>query len=334
MILWISMALMCLVAAVFIALPTYRENKRLAPNTTLLVVVVLAAAAGLYVYQGSPDIPSGRGEAGHGMEELVASLEARLEKQPDDSSGWIMLGRTNLNMGRYGDAVTALERAVELENSGNAQTLVTLAEALMARDRTSVVGAPAALAESALAIEPNNPQALFYGGIAAANKGDTGLAANRWEQLMGLNPPDEIRTILEQNISQWRGETRTPEPAPEAAQPPDAIVTANVTVSDAASSAINGDAAVFVIARDPAAPSPPIAVVRLQLSELPTAVALSDRNSMVQGRSLSGFEEFEVLVRASVSGQPMAQPGDWFTSAMVRPAERDSVDLNIDQQVQ
>ena len=41
-------------------------------------------------------------------------------------------------------------------------------------------------AEQALALDPNNPQALFYGGIGAANNGDTELAAVRWSQLQGL----------------------------------------------------------------------------------------------------------------------------------------------------
>jgi cytochrome c-type biogenesis protein CcmH len=340
MALWISLALMCLVAAVFIALPLYRDRKRLAPNTTLIVVVVLMAAAGLYAYQGNPGIPSGRGDSGHSMEELIVSLEKRLAAQPDDLNGWVMLGRSNLNMRRYSAAVTAFQRAVDLENGTNAQTIVSLAEATMARDQSGVGGEAAALVETALALDPNNPQALFYGGIAAANNGDTDLAAIRWGQLQGLNPPPEIQQILDDKIAEWRGEPvaqTSPQggmPAQQAAAPTDAIVTANVALADAAAAAIDGDATVFVIARDPAQPSPPIAVTRLRLSELPKAVQLGDQNSMVAGRSLSGFPEFELLVRVSLSGQPVARPGDWFASVIVNPSERDVVDVSVDQQVQ
>ncbi len=340
MTLWISMALMCLVAAGFIALPLYRDRKRLAPNTTLIVVVVLAAAAGLYAYQGNPDVPSGRSDPGHDMEELVASLEQRVTESPDDLNGWIMLGRTNLAMQKFGAAVTAFERAVELEGSSNAQTLVSLAESLLARDGSSLQGRPAALVESALALDPNNPQALFYTGINAANLGDTELAASRWEKLMGLNPPPEIRAILEQNIALWRGESVPPtapaEPAPAPtvdAVPEDAIAVINVSADDATIADLGLAASVFVIARDPAQPSPPIAVTRLSVSDLPMAVGLGDGNSMVQGRMSSMFPEFEVVVRATKSGQPMAQPGDWYASTIVRPAEQSAVDLTIDQQV-
>ena len=337
------MALMGVLAAVFIALPMYRDRKRLAPNTTLIVVVVLAASAGLYVYQGSPDIPSGRGNPGHDMEQLVATLEQRVAEAPDDLNGWIMLGRTNLTMQRFDKAVAAFERAVELEDSSNAQTLVSLAEALLARDGGGIAGRPAALVESALALDPNNPQALFYSGINAANLGDTELAASRWEKLMGLNPPPEIRSILEQNIATWRGETPAQASAPAvqspatemqpAAVPDDAIAVINVSADDSTVADLGLAASIFVIARDPAQPSPPIAVRRLSVADLPVAVSLDDSNSMVQGRMLSMYPEFEVVVRASKSGQPMAQSGDWFASAIIRPEEQSAIDLTIDQQV-
>ncbi len=97
---------------------------------------------------------------------------------------------------------------------------------------------------------------------------------------------------------------------------------------------IRADANVFLIARDPAQPSPPIAVSRLRVSELPSVVSLGDEQSMVAGRSLSGFEEFELLARVSLSGGPAAAPGDWFGTLLVRPAESNSVFLSIDRQVQ
>jgi cytochrome c-type biogenesis protein CcmH len=114
---------------------------------------------------------------------------------------------------------------------------------------------------------------------------------------------------------------------------PDAVVTARVSFSDNAIAAITADANVFVIARDPAQPSPPIAVNRVRLSELPAVISLGDAQSMVAGRTLSGFEEFELLARVSLSGSPAATSGDWFGSLIVRPAENPSVFLAIDQQV-
>lgn len=332
----ILLALMCLAAIVFIGLPLYRDRKRLTPNTTLLLAVIALLSAGLYAYQGRPDVPSGRGgQEERSLDELVAALEQRLQSEPGDVDGWKMLGRTQMTMRQYDDAVRAFERVLELEGANNAQTLVSLGEALLARDGGGITGRPAALFESALAIDPNIPQALFYGGIGAANSGDTELAATRWEKLQGLNPPAEIREILSQKIAEWRGLPIPP--ALSQAQPveqPGTIVSAQIGLSNLAAGAITRDATVFVIARDPVQPSPPIAVVRRRVSELPTRVDLGDQHSMVPGRSLSGFPEIELLVRVSMSGQPAAQPGDWYTSSIVRPAEQSALELTIDQQVQ
>lgn len=353
MTLWIVLVALCLAALVFAAWPLYRDAKRLTPMLASVIVLTVVLSAGLYSYVGSPNVLSGRGgESLEDMASVMATLEARLAKNPDDLKGWQMLARSNMSLQRFDEAVLAYERVMELEDGRNAQTLVDLALALLSRDGTAIEGRTAALIEGALALAPNNPAALFYSGVAAANQGDTALAASRWEILLGLNPPAEIRTVLEQRIAEWRGEPFEPaspsvaaELPPDhppvessaatqtAAADPDAVVTARVALSQGALEAIGVDANVFVIARDPAQPSPPIAVSRVRVSELPAVVSLGDAQSMVAGRSLSGFDEFELLARVSLSGTPAAASGDWFGSLMVRPADSNSVFLSIDQQV-
>ena len=175
-------------------------------------------------------------------------------------------------------------------------------------------------------------QALFYGGIASANRGNTLLAADRWERLLGLNPPPEIQQILVQRIAEWRGEP-PPAVAMPSAEQAGFVVSADVSVSAAAAASLPADATVFIIARDPAQPSPPIAVTRRALSELPDVVGLGDSDSMIPGRTLSAFAEVELIARVSLSGQPVAQSGDWFGSQIVKPAENNSVTLSIAEQV-
>lgn len=338
---WIVLVVLCLVAVVFVVWPLYRESRRLTPLLAAVMVFTVALSAGLYNHVGSPDVESAgvHSDALPDMESVMASLVQRLDKNPDDINGWKMLARSYMTLKRFDDSVGAYERAMELEDGQNAQTLVDLALAMLSRDGTAIEGRTAALIESALALEPNNPAALFYSGVASANRGDTDLAATRWEILLGLNPPAEIRSILEQRIAEWRGVPMESVPAPptaaaqESPADPDAVVTARISLSENAISAITADANVFVIARDPAQPSPPIAVSRLRLSELPTVISLGDAESMVAGRSLSGFEEFELLARVSISGSPAETSGDWFGTLIVRPEDENSVFLAINQQV-
>ena len=342
---WIILVVFCVAAVLFAVWPLYRESHRLTPLLATVIVFTVALTAIVYDQVGSPGVPSGRsvtsggGEDLPGMDEVVTSLKARLAENPEDIAGWKMLGRTQLTLRDYAGAAETYERAMELEEGKDPQTMVDLAIAILNRDGTPIEGRPASLIDNALALDPNNPAALFYSGLGAANRGDTQTAAERWEVLLGLNPPENIRGILEQRLAEWRGEAMPSQAAavqtpPEAEAPAnDAVISAQVSLSDEARAAITSDASVFVIARDPAAPSPPIAVSRHRVSDLPALVSLTDAQSMVAGRNLSMFAEIELLARVSLSGTPGAASGDWFGSLVVRPAERDVVGLTINKQV-
>ncbi len=326
MILWISLAAMCLPATMFVAWPLYRRPQRSSPLVAVAVVTVVALSAGMYAYTGSPNVSSSS-ETLPDVEGMVASLALRLAENPDDLKGWKMLGRSYLTLQDFSGAVDAYEHAVALESSQNAQTLVDLGEAILASGNSRIEGRTSALFESALALEPNNPTALFYGGIGALNRDDMKLAADRWEILVGLNPPAEILHVLEQRIAEWRGVSL------QADVRPDIVISAEISVPESVAASLPLEATVFIIARDPSQPSPPIAVTRRLLSELPDVVGLGDSDSMIPGRTLSAFAEFEIVARVSVSGQPIAQSGDWFGSQIVRPAENDKIKLSIEQQV-
>lgn len=325
MTLWILMAAMSLVAIGFAAWPLYRQQRRITALIALTIVGVAGLSAGLYHYNGSPGISSASAQLA-GENDMISALAGRLETAPNDLDGWLMLGRSYTAVGNFMGAADAFEKAMELEAGQNAQTLVSLGESLLSVSELGVVGRISTLFEDALVLEPNNSQALFYGGIGAFKRGNQTLAADRWELLLTLNPPAEIEGKLRHQIAEWRGE------AP-AALADAAVISADISVSPAALESLPGDAIVFVIARDPAQPGPPIAVVRRVLSDFPTTVALGDGDSMVAGRSLSAYVEFELIARVSVSGQPAAQPGDWYGSLLVNPAENNRVQLSIDQVV-
>jgi len=325
---WLILILLCLLALGFVVWPLYRSSGRLTPVLAVVIVVTVGLSAALYHSIGQPGVPSGAGSNADSAD-AVAALAKRLEKQPNDTDGWIMLGRSYQAMQEYEQAIAAFEKAFELGQGKNPETMVALAIALMEQQGGQVSDRASRLFENALALDPNNANALFYSGGAAAQRGDTELAADRWEILLGMETPPEIRDLLQRKINEWRG---LPPPSMDVAplQEP-AIVSVNLSLSDAASAAMPGDATVFVIARDPAQPSPPVAVVPLRLSELPAIVAMNDKNAMMQGRPLSGFEEIELVARVSMSGGASAQSGDWFGTLIVKANTGQTVDLVIDQ---
>lgn len=335
--LWVVMALMCLLAIAFVARSLLPEFKANASIATAVIVFVVALSLTMYSFLGNPRIPSGAGQEPD-IGAMVTSLAARLDRQPDDINGWKMLGRSHMTLGNFSDAVVAFQKAIELESAENAQTLVDFGVAVAQSDGQQLSARAVSAFENALAIEPTHPEALFYGGIAAFNRGDVTLAADRWERLLDTNPPPEVRSILVERIAVWRGE---PIPAGQPAVSPPAsgeqtsaaVVSATVSLSGAARAALPNEATVFIIARDPAQPSPPIAVTRRALSELPAVVTLGDRDSMIPGRTLSAFAQFELVARVSVSGNPAEQPGDWFGSVIVQASDGVEIQLPIDQAV-
>lgn len=291
--LWLLFVAMSLATIAFAIRPLLKDL----PRQTLLVgtsiVLITAIVAGLYYKLGSPDIPSGASQA-QNIEQMVASLAERLQREPADIDGWIMLGRSYMTLGDYQGAATAYE--------------------------------------SALALDPGNPEALFWGGISASNSGNARLAIERWERLLETDPPGNVRRVLLERIAEWRSEPLPPTAVPARASA--SVVAASISLSVQAQVAVAAGASVFIIARDPARPSPPIAVTRRLVSDLPLVVELGDQESMIPGRNLSAFSEFEMLARVSLSGNPIAQPGDWFASVIVRPADSKQVELVIADQVQ
>ncbi len=320
---WLILSLMLLVAATVVVWPLFRHQKKLSLQSTTAILFVVALSAGLYASIGTPGGQSAGSEMAS-VEEMVAGLDQRLRENPDDLAGWKMLGRSYFQLGIYDKAIAALERAVEIESPSNGQTLVDLGEAIWMQDQRSLTGRAGQLFENAIATSPNNPKALFYGGLVAVERGERFLAAERWEALLASSPPQGIQDILRQKIAELRGED----------MPDGPIVSATIELGAAAENVVDPNATVFIIARDPAQRRPPIAAVRRRVGELPAVVALSDSDAMIPGRLLSAFSELEIVARVSMSGQPVAQSGDWYGEKLIRPSETREISIVIDREVQ
>lgn len=325
--LWVILGGMLFVAVLIVAIPLYKTQKNLSATSLLSIIAVTVIAATIYSQTGTPTLPPDVRETPN-VEAMVASLAARLQENPNDVDGWKMLGRSYLQLKDFSGATTAYEQAVNLESGQNAQTLADLGEVILLSDPRTLHGEAGELFENALVINPNNPKALFYSGMAAIDRGEPELGADRWEALLATSPPPNIESMLRQRIAELRGET------PEApAASPGLIINVDVSLGDAAAAVADGDATVFIIARDPAQPSPPLAAVRRRVSELPAVIEIGDADAMIPGRVPSGFETVEIVARVSMSGQPIAQSGDWFGQQVIETSAAEVVQIIIDQPV-
>ncbi len=323
-------------AAACVFWPLFRAGSSGTPRAPLAAaasaVAVLAGGAGLYALWSDWNWDSMTEATGTPVA-MVASLARRLEREPDDLQGWLMLGRSYSALEQYPLAARAYQRADRLSGGRNAEALTGWAEALALGDENELQGRAGRLFEQALALDPASGKALFFGGIAAQRRGELPLARQRFAQLLTMSPPDSVRPILEQQIvaldgmiAQGGGPASAPDAAPS--EPPvaaaaDAVVRLTIAIDPALASKVPAGASLFVLVRHPGQPGPPLAAKRLAAT-FPQDVVLTPADSMLPGRSFAAGDNVEVVARVALGGTPTAQSGD--------PSGQIAYDVGRDQQ--
>jgi cytochrome c-type biogenesis protein CcmH len=291
-----------------------------------LVAILLPVAAVLVYAVASNwdwDAPPPPALTAPDLERVVAELRRKLAEQPDDIEGWKLLGRSATVLGDYVQARDAFGEANARTGGRDAEAIVGYAESLVLIDEREIDGQAAQLFEQALALAPDNPRALWYGGITAYRRGDLALARQRWVELQDFDLPPDLRQVLAERLAAL-GPTDdgSPTPADESNAP--AGVELTITLDPALEARVVPGATLFVIARRGEG-GPPLAVQRRLASGWPVRVRLSDADAMLPGISLAGSGPLTLIARVSASGQPVAASGDLFGEvgydfAAARPA--------------
>ncbi len=285
------------------------------------------------------------------IESLIGKLEERLQQNPDDLEGWVMLGRSYMYLDRHQDAVGAFARADALGGDQIANVLVDYAEAMGYANQRSLAGAPSRLLAKALSLEPDNLKGLWLAGLASFEAKDYSGAVQLWQQLQSLTPEDgDGAESLAANIARAQslaqgGELETiPAPPQTAAAAPQtqadstdaagASLQVQVSLAPELAAQAQPTDTLFVLARAATGPRMPLAVVRKQVSDLPMTVTLDDSMAMMPQMTLSSFAEVIVDARISKSGQPTPGSGDLQgSSGVISVAENGELDIQINEQL-
>jgi cytochrome c-type biogenesis protein CcmH len=275
----------------------------------------------LYLAVGSPNalLPQPAGGDGHGItrqqiEGMVDRLAARLTENPDDATGWAMLGRSYAVIDRYPEAVSAYANAVRL-SPPDAQLLADYADALAMAQGRRLQGEPERIIAQALKVDPKNVKALALAGTVAFEKKDFKGAIGEWRKILEVVPPDSdmadsIRDSIADAEKLSGGTAKAqPVPKPAAASAPGAV-SGTVRLAPALAASVAPTDTVFVFARPADGPRMPLAVIRKQVRELPAAFTLDDTMAMAAGMKLSDHPRVVVGARISKSGSATPQPGD------------------------
>src|SRR5262245_887248 len=306
--------------------PARKGGNRLVATALALVPVL---AVGVYFAVGNPGVLMLEQEAQateRQIETMVERLAAKLKDNPDDVEGWKMLGRSYGVLGRFPEAVQAYAKAAARAPK-DADILVDLADVLAMANGRRLDGDPEKLIQRALLLDPKNLKGLALAGTGAYNRGDFAAAANYWERMLALVPPDsEDARVVRENVAQARAK------AGEKARPA-AKLAGTVSLSPKLKGRAAPDDTVFIFARAAEGPRVPLAVQVRKVRELPATFSLDDSMAMAPGMNLSAFPRVVVGARVSKSGGATPQDGDLQGASAVVAHDAAGVKIVIDSVV-
>lgn len=289
--------------------------------------------------------PGGKGS----IEERIAELEKKLQADPNNLEGWVILARSRGLQRDYPAAVKALEQALRLA-PGHPDILADLADAVAMAQGEKMAGRPTALVAEALKSDPKHQKSIALAATAAMQAGQREQAVKLWRSLQSQFLPGDPDYAQIENILAQLGEGpaaraggqdaaasgaapqgaagQASAPAPgAAAQPPasgtastGAVIRGQVALSPAALERLRKQppptsAVLYILAKAVDGPPMPLAVLRLPLTELAAGrmvpFQLDDTQAMSPQLSLSKFKQVSVEARVSMSGNAIRQPGDW-----------------------
>jgi len=165
-----------------------------------LGAAIPALAVALYFTLGSPGTPgrpftgvaqqggtASQDMAGQSIDDAILNLAQRLEQNPNNLDGWLLLGRSLITLERYDEAAQALSAAVTL-SKGDPDIVGSMAEVMVFAADGIVTGEALAAFETVLGTRPNDPAAQYYIGMSLAQQGRPAEALDIWQKLATETP--------------------------------------------------------------------------------------------------------------------------------------------------
>jgi len=188
------------------------EGKKFQParppshRLTLAMAVILPLAGfGLYLFLGSPHLPSQSAmerlaEERQRTSPAIQKLEAQVATSPSDAQGWIDLGRAYADVDRAKDAADSFAKAMALGRN-EPDVLRQYAHAAILAEQGRVTSDAQVALQRVLAADPTDPIARFFLALAKAQNQDLEGALTDWlalERELPANTP--LHDLLTENI--------------------------------------------------------------------------------------------------------------------------------------
>ncbi|MCK0505954.1 c-type cytochrome biogenesis protein CcmI [Aromatoleum anaerobium] len=277
------------------------------------------------------------------MSALVAQLAQRLEREPNDVEGWMMLGRS-YSMTNDLDGAAATWRKLGAKIPDQADILADWADLLAGAAGGRFDGDPDRLIRRALELDPAHLKALALAGTAAFQREDFAAASAHWERILAnMDPGEGVYAAVVASINEARakggmplleaagaGAARTGGSAGEgAAQGAEEAlkVSGRISISAGLAAQVEADDTVFVFAR-PVEGGMPVAALRLRAGDLPASFSFENAPRMSKEPLPA---QLSIGARLSKHGEATARAGDLEGEPVNVAPDAANVEIVIDR---
>lgn len=321
-------------------------------KTTAIILVCLLPVfvIGLYQKLGEPGLirqqvlinafkhAASGAEKNESIEKLPALLEKRLEKNPDDINGWLMLTDSYVALERFTDALRAVENVYRLRPDAISVKL-RYADIYSTANGT-FYGTATALINDVLTMNPNNSTGLWLAGMAAHERGDYAKVVDYWGRLLpqmetGSTAKEHLILMID-SIKSGLEEPIAKDGIPaENSDDGNIELTINVSLAPDLADQVDADDTVFVYAKAIDGAPMPLAVVKKTVEDLPMQITLDNASAMLPNNRLSDHRQVQIIARISKSGNAIQQPGDLIgTIDQILTGHDEPVELKIHDKIQ
>ena len=343
-------------------------------TAVVIALVFPISALGLYIWLGAPEAISPmppasalaeaatEQAAAPNLDQIVENLASKLQADPNNLEGWVLLGRTHRSMGNLDAALSAFDRALKL--NADDELILARAEVLAAKNQGRFDGEPWRVIREVLQRDPQNYGALLLAGSASYANNRYADALEFWQRArlrLSADHPDvpnliEAMSTVQAKLKNPASPSSTPAaqsaqgavPAQGSAASGAAPAAAVASAAGGAASALNVSGQVRLSAALKSQTSPtdvvfvyavpangermPLALLKTTVAQLPLSFTLDDSSAMLPDRKLSGASQVLVKARISKSGNAIPQSGDWEGSLGPVKVGATGLDLEIKTQ--
>ena len=295
---------------------------------TSLGLVFLVGAFGLYAWLGQPKAldpmsaqtqtfdESSHAQSPQELKEMVDDIQSKLKKDPNSWEAWLMLARVQRTREDYEASNLAFQKALSLSENDDIQ--IERAEVLALKNHGSFEGEAQDIIDKVLKANPDQPNALLLAGSAAFSSGNFKLALQHWSRVRAqvdenseeAQSLDQVIHMAQQKLGLKVAEPKASAPSPKASSN-SMGVQGRVSIAQALMQQVSPSDTVFIYANDPKGSRMPLAIMKVQVKDLPMAFNLNDDLAMSPAQRISQYPKVLVHARVSKSGQAMPQPGDF-----------------------